>query len=792
MNNIYKILIAAVSATVILSTGMAAFSADTFKTAFDRFDNSLNGGLGYSNYNNFSGHLAWGESYIMMSYMAMYKATDDIEYLKKLVMHAENVINQRDDKQGRVDYRGVSGPTWVATDSTYGTNGQPYAWVAHSGMITYPMADFVQLVINDLSLHSHTSYSGKTFIDVANWLKDEVAQTIAAHNDEWDDAEKVYRFRNTPILGKLSYDILPFNHYAAMGRTLLMMYLSTGKSSYLYKASALVRHFLDNLTINNTNDSYIWKYGVDDASIEDISHASIEIDFAYLCYELGLLVSEVDMNRFASTFRNNIYIDALKFAENVDGTGIINKHFYATGLWLSLSNFDRDIYHIIADVFIETVLYDNILPAGDGFVLLEVANLLLYQSLFDPIALDRGLGSGSKFAGVATGDFDGDGIDEFVAVRNGDGDMFMFELDNGQIKHMATAEHGDESNWAGIAAGDFDGDGIDEFVAVRNFDGDMFMYEFDNGQIKHIATAEHGSDSNWAGIAAGDFDGDGIDEFVAVRNGDGDMFMYELDNGQIKHMATAQHGDQSNWAGIAAGDFDGDGIDEFVAVRNGDGDMFMYEFDGRQIEYIATAQHGSESNWIGITAGNFDEDENIEFIANRNFDGDFYIYSLQNGAIEGEAREFFPSDLQNGILAAGRLLDASQNKHNLVMIRNVDGDIYVYSFGNKKSPVTHVVNDDSGNFIPTGFILKQNFPNPFNPKTVIEFDLSKMSFVELTIYSILGERITTLSEGLMSVGSNKVIWDGRNDRHEPVPSGVYIYEIKVDRLRQTKKMLLLR
>lgn len=346
-----------------------------FRTAFDRFDQSLNNGEGNSNRDNLNGTLAWSESYIMMSYLAMYRGTRDVDYLRKLILHMENVMAQRDDNQGKADHRGASGPTWVATK--YSNNDQPYAWVVHSGMITYPMADFAQLVINDPDLWDHTSYSGQRFIDIANWLRYEVSQTIAAHEDQWDDTQGTYRYRDTLVVKYPNY-AMPLNHAAAMGRTLVMMYLATGDATYLDRTTKLALHFHSNLTLNPTNDSYVWSYwpGVN-STAEDLDHGAIEVDFARLCYEHGIVFDARDMRRFASTFNNNIYLGPLQFADRVDGSGEINTYIEQTGRWLHLSHFDRDTYHRVAGVFRHKVLHATTEWSGATF--LAIANLELLR-----------------------------------------------------------------------------------------------------------------------------------------------------------------------------------------------------------------------------------------------------------------------------------------------------------------------------------------------------------------------------------------------------------------------------
>ncbi|HCA41909.1 MAG TPA: hypothetical protein DEP28_01505 [Bacteroidetes bacterium] len=74
--------------------------------------------------------------------------------------------------------------------------------------------------------------------------------------------------------------------------------------------------------------------------------------------------------------------------------------------------------------------------------------------------------------------------------------------------------------------------------------------------------------------------------------------------------------------------------------------------------------------------------------------------------------------------------------------------------------------------IPGSFNLHQNFPNPFNPSTKINFDLTEPGFVKLTVYDITGKKVDNLVEEFLRSGSYSVNWDSKN-----LPAGVYIYSI---------------
>lgn len=90
------------------------------------------------------------------------------------------------------------------------------------------------------------------------------------------------------------------------------------------------------------------------------------------------------------------------------------------------------------------------------------------------------------------------------------------------------------------------------------------------------------------------------------------------------------------------------------------------------------------------------------------------------------------------------------------------------------------------------FRLSNNYPNPFNPITTIEFDLPTKQFVSFYIFNSLGQCIRTLANGERNAGKHIVKWDGTNGDGRSVGSGIYIYKLKTPNFMDTKKMILLR
>lgn len=94
--------------------------------------------------------------------------------------------------------------------------------------------------------------------------------------------------------------------------------------------------------------------------------------------------------------------------------------------------------------------------------------------------------------------------------------------------------------------------------------------------------------------------------------------------------------------------------------------------------------------------------------------------------------------------------------------------------------------------IPTSFQLHQNFPNPFNPTTDIQYDLAAESEVSLIVYNLLGQEVATLVQERQPAGAYMVSWNGRDVSGREVPSGIYFYRIQAGTLSDVRKAVLLR
>ena len=76
--------------------------------------------------------------------------------------------------------------------------------------------------------------------------------------------------------------------------------------------------------------------------------------------------------------------------------------------------------------------------------------------------------------------------------------------------------------------------------------------------------------------------------------------------------------------------------------------------------------------------------------------------------------------------------------------------------------------------IPSSYVLLPNFPNPFNPKTTLTYNLPQSSFVSLKVYNLLGQEVRTLVGEAQTNGLKTIEWDATSNSGSTVASGTYI------------------
>ena len=173
---------------------------------------------------------------------------------------------------------------------------------------------------------------------------------------------------------------------------------------------------------------------------------------------------------------------------------------------------------------------------------------------------------------------------------------------------------------------------------------------------------------------------------------------------------------------------------------------------------------------------------------------------LSNGQLVNSLRETLTYDVQGNLTSLWHYswIDLSWTPADL---QNGDGSSYAF-----------VVTDSAGNYntyqgynftftyktivtgdaspiadLPATYSLWQNYPNPFNPSSTIKFELPRTSLVDLSVFDILGRRVSVLVNDRRDAGVYEVKFDGSN-----LASAVYFYRLQARDFTQTKRLLLLK
>lgn len=214
---------------------------------------------------------------------------------------------------------------------------------------------------------------------------------------------------------------------------------------------------------------------------------------------------------------------------------------------------------------------------------------------------------------------------------------------------------------------------------------------------------------------------------------------------------------------------------------------------------------------LGLTAAPYNTTADLEFIPHmdgwpngRRLEDDVTTISLQSvgglvlaavGLPFDDAVEGDYSDLASPMLVAELTYNAGPTQNDIGLSFNYPfladphrGFDYVKKLtASAPGTVVSIGTDPLGLSIPKGFILEQNYPNPFNPSTTISYHVAKENFVNLRVFDMLGQEVTTLVSEQKSPGTYKVNWNA-----SVLASGTYLYRLEIGNEVVTKKALLLK
>ncbi len=359
------------------------------------------------------------------------------------------------------------------------------------------------------------------------------------------------------------------------------------------------------------------------------------------------------------------------------------------------------------------------------------------------------------YSGVAVGDIDGDDQLE-IAIGGLDNKLHVFNIDMTEDEGWPYDVGGDIK--VAPAVGDIDPSDPELEIVVGTNSGWVYLFNHD-GTIVDGWPVDIGTQIKSTPSLA-DLDDDGSPEII-VGSSDSELYVYDSDASVFNGFPVTLSASVNTSAVV--GDISGDGSPDII-IANGSINSLIYAFDnqGQPLDNFPMPPAGTGQ--ISTTPAIWDIDN----------DGDMEIVI--------------------GVQASDNNLNVIDYKVQALLTdmqwRAYGNDIYRSGNYVPLFPYTDVPDEPVS--LPIEFSLNQNFPNPFNSKTVIRFSLDAPGDISLDVFDILGRKVKTLNDGFKQAGNYEITWDGRNSENMEVASGIYFYRLKTGTNVLVKRMVYLR
>ncbi len=292
-----------------------------------------------------------------------------------------------------------------------------------------------------------------------------------------------------------------------------------------------------------------------------------------------------------------------------------------------------------------------------------------------------------------------------------------------------------------------------------------------------------------------DEDGDPLAEFIGqnacYRNtGDG-FFVDETD-------ARMPEPDCVNTRDIAASDVDGDGdidiaeIGLFLSQFNEQNRILLNDGSGHYSVLPEAFPEGLEGWFNDSKFGWLNDDDFPDLFMVKVMPGipnyDVLLINNNNGTLS-DSSSLLPTILDFGASCA--LFDHEDDYDIDIFMANLMGDS-PYDTAGQNVLYHNMLNDPTGiagsdNTFPESFGFSRCCPNPFNASTIISYSLPESGHITICIYNLLGQKVTTIFEGVQEAGEHAVTWDATD-----LPSGVYFARLEAGEHSENIKMVLLK
>jgi hypothetical protein len=391
-----------------------------------------------------------------------------------------------------------------------------------------------------------------------------------------------------------------------------------------------------------------------------------------------------------------------------------------------------------------------------------------FSSVDDPLFVDAG-----QTMGMAWADYDNDGNQDVYLSNTGSSNKLLRNLGDWLFEDATSAPLDDSSDGRGAAWADYDNDGdLDLYLA--NIGGNRLFRNEGDGSFSDATTPVLEGLASSLGVAWGDYDNDGDLDLYVANSDAANVLLENQGDGTFIDATRGPLGDTSTSRTGVWGDCDGDGALDLYIVNQG-ANKLLKNSGCSENNWLRVDLVGGLTNMSAIGA-------RVEVYTGRGVQ----IREL-NGGMGFRSQD--PLCLQFGVGSASSV--------DSVVVRwpatgVVDRYTNVTPGQTLMAPETIVGIDDGLDSAPLAF-TSSNYPNPFNPSTVIAYELRMGGRVSLRVYDTSGRLVRELlRDRPQRPGAYTVPWNGTDDRGQAVASGAYFYRLEAGGEELTRKMILLR
>jgi hypothetical protein len=381
-------------------------------------------------------------------------------------------------------------------------------------------------------------------------------------------------------------------------------------------------------------------------------------------------------------------------------------------------------------------------------------------------------GSGASAAhDVDMADLNGDIYpDIFLANHNGPNDVY-FNNGNGSFNISGQSIGNIGEHPQTIQLEDIDNDGDKDAYIYNSSAPNRIWLNDGNGFFTMRNIDYGGNDSNNQFLA--DFNNDSFpDLFVSMRTGPAQIWM----NDGAGNITNTGHTLGGGGESIDCDDVDCDGDTDIVVAGGNEITVWLNQNNtGTFAPGFSFGEGATECKLFDT-----DLDGDFDLVTGDFFNGNKIWINDGTGSFSSVGTIF--GNLITYSLDCGKL-DADDDYDVIMGFEPGSGGIAIYF---NESTIVNVDEKETGS---VNYKLHYNYPNPFNPKTTIEYYIPSYTNIKLKIYNSLGREVKTLVNEYQTPGRKSIVWNGTNNLKCSVASGVYYYRIQIENQNLCGKLI---